>query len=88
MPEGDKMRTVIAVEDNGAGFPPDVLEKFSDYESITEAKDHIGLSNVFRTLALTYDRPDLIKLSNTDRGARVIIIIPDREEKENETADM
>ena len=88
MPEGDKMRTVIAVEDNGAGFPPDVLEKFSDYENVPEAKDHIGLSNVFRTLALTYDRPDLIKLSNTERGARVIICIPDREEKQNETADM
>ena len=79
---------MIAVEDNGEGFPQDVLDKFGNYDNIPPAKDHIGLSNVFRTLALTYDRTDLIRLSNTDRGARVIICIPDREEKKNETADL
>ena len=88
LPEGDKMLTVIAVEDNGAGFPQDVLDKFGNYVDIPPAKDHIGLSNVFRTLALTYNRADLIRLSNTENGARVIICIPDREESNHETFDM
>jgi len=74
----------LTVEDNGDGFPEKVIAEQNenvDYESIP--KDHFGLSNIRYTLQLTYNRPDLLKLTNNpDGGAHVEIWIPDSEVSE------
>jgi sensor histidine kinase YesM len=76
--------SLLAVEDNGDGFPEELLENISettDYESMP--KDHFGLSNIRYTLQLTYNRSDLLRLSNTrDGGAHVEVWIPDWEVNE------
>jgi len=74
----------LVVEDNGDGFPDELLQGNSEtvnYESIP--KDHFGLSNIRYTLQLTYNRFDLLHLSNTpDGGAHVEIWIPHSEVNE------
>ena len=78
----------IIVEDNGKGFPQGVLDAYGPGKGIPEAKDHIGLTNVSRTLQLVFHREDLLRLSNPPSGgARVEIFIPIQEEK-NETSDL
>lgn len=84
----------IIVEDNGKGFSQAVLEAYGPGKGIPEAKDHIGLSNISRTLQLTYHREDLLRLSNAPSGgARVEIMIPVEEvpmkkEENHEAADL
>ena len=70
---------VLAVEDNGDGFPPEVIEKFLDgSDDPVFTKEHLGLSNVRYTLNLVYHRRDLLRLSNREGGgARVEIWIPE-----------
>ncbi len=66
----------IVVEDNGAGFPQEVLDRFSGGGAADE-KGQIGLSNAYRTLQLMYGRNDLLRLSRAiPRGAHVEIWIP------------
>lgn len=68
----------ITVEDNGDGFTPEVLEHFTPGREIPQAKDHLGLTNISRTLQLVYQRNDLLILSNSPaRGARVELWIPE-----------
>lgn len=82
----------MIVEDNGKGFPPEVLDLFSPRPPRAgepqppPAKDHFGLTNISRTLQLIYRRNDLLRLSNAKTGgAHVEIWIP---EDDHETADL
>ncbi|MCD7805949.1 MAG: histidine kinase [Lachnospiraceae bacterium] len=80
--EGSLYGCRIIVEDNGKGFPSEVLEAFSPQNSkeVPFAKEHLGLTNVKRTLQLTYHRNDLLRLSNViTGGAHVEIWIPEEE---------
>ena len=74
----------LIVEDNGDGFPEELLKNIqedTDYE--TMPKDHFGLSNIRYTLQLTYNRSDLLRLSNMPGGgARAEVWIPDWEVNE------
>ena len=56
----------------------ETLEKYtSRLEELPKAKEHIGLTNVIRTMQLTYHRADLVKFSNApDHGAHVELYIP------------
>jgi sensor histidine kinase YesM len=78
----------LTVEDNGEGFPPEVIEKFlEERDDPIFTKEHLGLSNVRYTLNLVYRRRDLLRLSDREGGgARVEILIP--EETPNEAADL
>ncbi len=68
---------LITVEDDGDGFPTDVLEKFGKDELNTKA--HLGLSNIRYTLHLLYKRDDLLRISNKENGgAKVEMLIPER----------
>lgn len=69
----------LTVEDNGDGFPPEVIEKFlEERDDPVFTKEHLGLSNVRYTLNLVYHRSDLLRLSNCPGGgARVEIWIPE-----------
>lgn len=78
----------MIVEDNGKGFPPEVLDMFSaqNSETLPSAKDHLGLTNIRRTLQLIYHRNDLLRLSNAKTGgAHVEIWIP---EENDEATDL
>ena len=73
----------LVVEDNGPGFTKEVMEAYLDPNRIPKVKEHIGLSNVIRTLQLTYHRSDLLRLSNSiTGGAHVELLIPDEETEE------
>ena len=74
----------ITVEDSGPGFPREVLDRYNAHGAFREEQDedHVGLSNVRRTLQLMYNRDDLLLLSNLEpQGARVEILIPIKREE-------
>lgn len=74
----------LAVEDNGDGFSPQVLEEYQKElpEGQLPPKEHLGLSNIRRTLEFTYHRRDLLRLSNRETGgARAEILVPIEEEE-------
>ena len=74
--EFDGMRGVrISVEDNGCGFPQDVLAGFP----CALSADHVGLENLEHTLRLMYGRDGLMRLSNSESGgARIDIFLPEK----------
>ena len=86
--DGDFRGTDLVVEDNGSGFPVEVIERFdSEQDDPIFTKEHLGLSNVRYTLNLVYHRRDLLRLSNCEGGgAKVEIRIP--EETTDEASDL
>lgn len=86
--DGDFYGLRMIVEDNGNGFPQTVIDMFSKQtgNDIPSAKDHLGLTNIRRTLQLTYHRSDLLRLFNAKTGgAHLEIWIP---EEKNEATDL
>ncbi len=85
---GDFKGIHLTVEDNGDGFPEEVLERFrSEQEDPVFTKEHLGLSNVRYTLRLVYHHRARLLLSNREKGgARVEIWIP--EETSDEASDL
>lgn len=78
--EGSFRGLRMTVQDNGKGFSEEVLELFSPgrAEELPSPKDHLGLTNISRTLRLLYHRNDLLRLSNAKTGgAHVEIWIPE-----------
>ena len=74
---------VITVSDNGEGFADKVLEMFRPESGLPEAKNHFGLTNVNRTLQLSYHRQDLLRLKNKEDGGAVVELwIPDSIEEQ------
>lgn len=71
----------LIVDDNGEGFSEEFLESIGKKADDQPApKDHFGLSNVRYTLQLTYNRTDLLHLSNNPGvGAHAEVWIPDWE---------
>ena len=69
----------LVEEDNGGGFPQEVLDKLNDASTNElNTKEHVGLSNVRYTMHLVYGRDDLLRVSNREAGgARVELWIPD-----------
>lgn len=68
----------IVIEDNGDGFPEEVLTEINHSENL-EIKDgyKVGISNIKRTLSLLYGKDNLLSISNVDpTGGRVKILIP------------
>ncbi|CAM3539654.1 sensor histidine kinase [Marinicrinis lubricantis] len=68
----------ITIEDNGEGFPPEVIELVQNSEMMTnEMGDKVGIGNIQRTLKLLYKEDGLLKLSNCQpSGARVVVVLP------------
>lgn len=70
----------ISVQDNGQGFSQEALARIRSTAVPENPKEHLGLTNVRRTLMLTYGRSDLLHLSNLpEGGAMVEILIPEAE---------
>ena len=64
----------LKVQDNGQGFSPEVLERLQDISAPMNAKEHLGLTNVRRTLVLSYGRNDLLRLYNLPEGGALVEI--------------
>ncbi|TYP76496.1 sensor histidine kinase [Paenibacillus methanolicus] len=76
--EADAMLNIV-IQDNGRGFPPDVLAKLQAKHSLSnEQGEHIGIWNVQHRLQLMFqDRRSGIRFSNIpDRGARIELWLP------------
>ncbi len=70
----------ISVQDNGQGFSQEALSRIRSTAAPENPKEHLGLTNVRRTLMLSYGRSDLLRLSNLpEGGAMVEIWIPETE---------
>ena len=69
-------RLTLSVEDNGCGFPPEMLASFP----VKEDNGHVGLSNLYHTLQLIYGPAASLHISNAEpNGARVTIFLPEEE---------
>lgn len=67
----------IVVEDDGAGFPEDVIQRVNHSDGEFVESSHVGLMNISHTLFLMYGQTDLMHLSNkADRGSMIRIFIP------------
>ena len=72
----------IIVEDDGAGFPQDVIESVNHSDGDMVESSHVGLMNICHTLYLMYGRNRLMELSNKrDHGGMIRITIPKKKEK-------
>lgn len=71
----------ITIEDNGCGFPQEVLLGQSEQQN-QEMQHKVGIANIRKTLQLLYKRDDLLQLSNIENsGAKVELWIPCTEER-------
>lgn len=78
------MRLNLTVSDNNGGFPPEELETLnhiSKHKSLYE-NYHVGISNIYYRMELTYHHEGMLFFYNQDKGSCVEITIP--VEKENE----
>lgn len=74
---GEKM-LVIEVEDDGPGYPPDVLEYINQDAGKKQDGTRVGLWSIKRLLELMYDRKGLLKLENVEpHGALSRIYVPE-----------
>ncbi len=74
----DSSAIKIIIEDNGEGFPLEVINMANSQAVEQNSSGHkVGIFNVKRTLSLFYGENGLLKLSNAEpSGARVEIVIP------------
>lgn len=72
----------VTIEDNGNGYPQDVLELYNGpmpQNLDPERRRHIGLRNIKQTLELKYGRGDLLHIRNSvPHGAVTELIIPEK----------
>jgi len=76
----------IIIEDNGDGFPNDIINTInnSSYGDEIENGTKIGIVNIKKTLFLLYKKSDLLRISNCEpSGARVEISVPFEGEESN-----
>lgn len=83
----NKKWIIITLDDNGPGFPAEILDKLQCHMLLTtENGNHIGINNVIQRLRLLFEEEFHIEFSNTpDGGAMIQIMIPylvDEERKE------
>lgn len=69
---------VLEIEDTGAGFAEEILEKLQAKETlVTEQGEHIGIWNVQRRLKLLYGDSAGVEFSNrVPHGAAVRVLLP------------
>lgn len=74
---GERM-LMIEVEDDGPGYPPDVLEYINQDTGKRQDGTQVGLWSIKRLLELMYDRKGLLKLENIEpHGALNRIYVPE-----------
>lgn len=66
----------IIIEDNGMGYPPDILKLLDGQEQDNQEGKHIGIQNVKQRLSILFgDRAEFV-FQNTETGAYSELIIP------------
>ena len=76
----------ISIEDDGEGYPEEILKLFQTGEKPKPSEDgtHLGLWSLWEMLRIMYDRNDLMELKNAEpHGTRTIFYLP--KEAINET---
>jgi len=74
--DGEEMLELV-IEDDGQGFPEDVIERVNHGGGDSSDPAHVGLMNISHTLCLIYEREHLMELSNKkERGSAVRLTIP------------
>ena len=67
-------KVILTIEDNGGGFPPDLLDRLTEPYVTTRAKGTgLGLAIVKK---IVEDHGGQMNLSNTRKGAKVLITLP------------
>ncbi len=68
----------LEVEDDGAGYPEDVLLFFENQDnSVSQTGERIGLKSVKRMMELMYEREGLFTISNIEpHGCKNVFLIP------------
>ena len=80
---GNEPAVDLCIQDNGGGFPPEVLEHLRCGERLYgDGREHIGINNVGRRLELLYGRRYGLEMCNRDGGARINITVPLKPETE------
>ncbi|NIK70019.1 sensor histidine kinase [Paenibacillus sp. BK720] len=65
----------ITVEDNGGGFPEEVLQRLNEGQGLPSAdSSRLGIANVIQRLKLRYDGAARIDFRNTDEGGAAVTI--------------
>jgi two-component system, sensor histidine kinase YesM len=76
---GEKRAIKLTVEDNGVGFPPDILAKLNGSEPLPKSQSNrLGIHNVIQRLKLRYGSDSEVKFANTGEngGAAIHIVLP------------
>ena len=68
----------LEVEDDGAGYPKEVLHFFENQENtISKTGERVGLKSVKRMMELMYEREGLFTISNIEpHGCKNVFLIP------------
>ena len=67
----------LQIEDDGKGYPPEIIEKFSAGEGISEKGSRVGLWSVCRIMELMYERKNLFRIANIEpHGCVNVFYIP------------
>lgn len=71
---------LLEIEDDGAGYPAEVLTSMAGTESMTSAQgERVGLQSIKRILELMYERTDLFTISNIEpHGCKNTFLLPER----------
>lgn len=74
----EEQKLCVRIEDNGEGFPEEVLQKLLKKESVhNELGEHVGIQNICRRLELLYQsRAEISFYNRKDGGAGIFIRLP------------
>lgn len=76
---GGEQMLYIEIEDDGKGYPDEVLEAIENKENtITQTGERVGLKSVKRMMELMYERDGLFTISNIEpHGCKNTFLIPE-----------
>ena len=66
----------ITVQDNGMGFPPQILKRLKNGEDISENGEHIGILNVRERIHVLYEREADIRIESRAGRTTVTVRLP------------
>ena len=75
--QGAEAKIRIEIEDNGPGFPPEILNTLQqDKPLVSDGRTHIGITNVKKRIQLLYQEHAELHIENMPEGAKVVVLLP------------